>query len=134
MNWDTGEGLLAVEDPRVVDAAFDRGERHVGVAVVGISLNWDRQEDISIRIQRAAESEDRETQRMAFTALGHVVRRFRSLDSVLDSVIYRFRSSSLSEVAMDDVLQYIPFWQMPLWLKKVWLSRTLRWNLLDRWK
>jgi hypothetical protein len=37
--WKDGTGLLAIDDPGLVDAAFERGEPHAGVAVIGLALN-----------------------------------------------------------------------------------------------
>lgn len=36
-SWKDGTGLLGVDDPGLVDAAFERGEPHAGVAVIGLA-------------------------------------------------------------------------------------------------
>ncbi|MGW5653921.1 hypothetical protein [Streptomyces humi] len=37
--WQTGEGLLGLDDPAEWDAAFERGEDHLGTAAIGLALN-----------------------------------------------------------------------------------------------
>lgn len=39
-NWADGTGLLGMDQPEEIDAAFERGEPHVGVAVIGLALNY----------------------------------------------------------------------------------------------
>lgn len=56
-NWESGEGLLGIDDPADWDAAFERGEQHLGTAVIGLAFNCSL-EDASPRIVRAMQLPD----------------------------------------------------------------------------
>lgn len=132
--WETGQGLLGVSDPEVVDVAFDRGEKHAGIAVVGLSLNNPDAAEVAPRIVRATSSLDRETRRLGFVALGHFVRIHRRITPELASVLRNSVHDGISETAMDDTFSYVPFLRLPSWLKVRYLSEKLKWILLERWK
>jgi hypothetical protein len=133
-DWDTGEGLLGVDDPLVVDDALDRGERHAGIAVAGLALNNEDLAEIAPRVARAARSGDAETRRMAFVALGHAVRLFGELPPELDRALRDARHDPAAETAFDDTLQYVPFARLPTWLKLRSLREWARWRLWRRWR
>lgn len=63
LDWENGTGLIGVDDPAIVDAAFERGERHVGVAVIGLALNHPDPDTILPRVARALRATDPELQR-----------------------------------------------------------------------
>ncbi|MEU0432626.1 hypothetical protein [Streptomyces sp. NPDC006290] len=43
-DWESGEGLLRIDDPADWDAAYDRGESRLGTAVIGLAFNCTRSE------------------------------------------------------------------------------------------
>jgi hypothetical protein len=132
IDWATGRGLLAVDDPAEVDNAFARNEKHVGIAVVGLALNNEDLDVVAPRVVRAIESDDVETRRLGFTAAGHSARLFEVLDPRVGEVLRRFRKDGIAATALDDVLQYVPFRQLPGWLKVEAVRRKLRWLILRR--
>ncbi|MEU5899181.1 MULTISPECIES: hypothetical protein [Streptomyces] len=38
-NWETAEGMLGMDDPAEWDAAYARGERSLGTAVIGLAFH-----------------------------------------------------------------------------------------------
>jgi hypothetical protein len=132
INWETGEGLLAVDDPIEVDDAFARNEKHVGIAVVGLALNNEDLDAVAPRVVRAIESDDEETRRLGFTAAGHTVRLFETLDPRIEQALRRFRDDGIAATALDDVLQYVRFRQLPRWLQAESVRRRLRWLIFRR--
>jgi hypothetical protein len=116
LDWAAGHGLLAVADPAVVDAAFDRREKHVGIAVVGLALNGDDLDAIAPRVVRAIEADDEETRRLGFTAAGHTARLFGTLDPRIEAVLRRRRRDGIAATALDDVVQYVG--ELPEWLTR----------------
>ncbi|MFC0548285.1 hypothetical protein [Kutzneria chonburiensis] len=132
IDWATGRGLLAVDDPAEVDDAFARKEKHVGIAVVGLALNNEDLDAVAPRVVRAIESDDVETRRLGFTAAGHSARLFQTLDPRIGEVLHRFRKDGIASTALDDVLSFVPFRQLPRWLKVESVRRKLRWLVLRR--
>ncbi|MFE4990407.1 hypothetical protein ACFRH4_03500 [Streptomyces mirabilis] len=59
-NWADGTGLLGMDQPGEIDAAFERGEPHVGVAVIGLALNHSDPVAILPRIAHALRSDAEE--------------------------------------------------------------------------
>jgi hypothetical protein len=43
-DWESGNGLLGIDDPAEWDAAWERGESHLGTAAIGLALSvrWRR--------------------------------------------------------------------------------------------
>ncbi|CAM5697156.1 putative protein OS=Streptomyces tendae OX=1932 GN=F3L20_03325 PE=4 SV=1 [Streptomyces tendae] len=72
-NWQTGERLLALNDPQEWDAAFERGERSLGTAAIGLAFNC-LLEEASPRIVRAMQLPDVAQRGFAFTAAGTAAR------------------------------------------------------------
>ncbi|MFE9437124.1 hypothetical protein [Streptomyces sp. NPDC006640] len=117
-NWATGEGLIRVHDPSEVDAAFERGNGHLGTAVIGLAFNCSL-EEASPRIVRAMRLSDIDQRVFAFTAAGVAAR----LNGALTPELYAALRAegpgrrSIAENAIDDTLDYVPFRYLPLWLK-----------------
>jgi hypothetical protein len=132
INWATGEGLLVVDDPIEVDDAFARNEKHVGIAVVGLALNNEDLAAVAPRVVRAIESDDVETRRLGFTAAGHTARLFEVLDPRIEQALLRSRNEGIAATALDDILQYVRFRQLPCWLKVESVRRRLRWLIFRR--
>ncbi|MER6106852.1 hypothetical protein [Streptomyces hirsutus] len=117
-DWESGEGLLGIDDPAEVDAAFERGERRLGTAVIGLAFNCSL-EEASPRIVRAMQLPDRDQRGFAFTAAGTAARLNGELTPELYAALRAEGPGrkSIAENAIDDTLDYVPFRQLPLWLK-----------------
>lgn len=72
-NWESGEGLLGLDDPAEWDAAYDRGERSLGTAAIGLAFNCTLRE-ASPRIVKAMRLADHGQRGFGFTAAGHAAR------------------------------------------------------------
>lgn len=133
-SWSTGDGLMGVDDPAVVAEAFDRGEKHAGIALVGLALSFEEIEPISGLIPRAVGSGDAETRRLGFLALAHTARLFGRMTPRMEVILRRHRKDPAAEIAVDDALSFIPFRGLPMWLRGIYIMRTVRWNLFERWR
>lgn len=131
-HWDTGEGLLGMDDPAEVDAALERGERSVGAAVIGLALNCPP-EVASPRILRAVEVLDRSRRDFPFTAAAHVARLHGRLTPELYAALRAEGRGGFADHAIDDTLTFVPFRDLPPWFK--WqLVRTTVVGKLDSWR
>ncbi|MFD0042463.1 hypothetical protein ACFVIZ_33025 [Streptomyces anulatus] len=79
-DWEHGTGLIGVRDPAIVDAAFERGERHVGVAVIGLALHHRAPQTILPRVAQALRATDPMQQHQGTVAIAHVARLHRTVD------------------------------------------------------
>ncbi|MGW0224500.1 hypothetical protein [Streptomyces tendae] len=133
-NWETGERLLALNDPKEWDAAFDRGERGLGTAAIGLAFNCPLDE-ASPRIVRAMRLPDPAQRGFAFTAAGTAAR----LNGALTPELYAALRAegpgrrSIAVNAIDDTLTFVPFRRLPTWLKCWSVVSTVR-NKLDAWR
>ncbi|NEB10123.1 hypothetical protein G3I32_14815 [Streptomyces coelicoflavus] len=133
-NWQTGERLLALDDPVEWDAAFERGERSLGTAAIGLAFNCSL-EEASPRIVRAMQLPDIAQRGFAFTAAGTAAR----LNGTLTPELYAALRAegpgrrSIAVNAIDDTLTFVPFRRLPTWLK-CWRVVSTVWNKLDAWR
>ncbi|MGV9896138.1 hypothetical protein ACWDVX_40600 [Streptomyces tendae] len=133
-NWETGERLLALNDPEEWDAAFDRGERGLGTAAIGLAFNCPL-EEASPRIVRAMRLPDLAQRGFAFTAAGTAAR----LNGALTPELYAALRAegpgrrSIAVNAIDDTLTFVPFRRLPTWLKCWSVVSAVR-NKLDAWR
>ncbi len=133
-DWQTGERLLALNDPAEWDAAFERGERSLGTAAIGLAFNCSL-EEASPRIVRAMQLPDVAQRGFAFTAAGTAAR----LNSALTPELYAALRAegvgrrSIAVNAIDDTLTFVPFRRLPTWLKCWSVVSTVR-NKLDAWR
>ncbi|WP_282084824.1 hypothetical protein [Streptomyces tendae] len=133
-DWQTGERLLALDDPAEWDAAFARGERSLGTAAIGLAFNCPLDE-ASPRIVRAMRLPDVAQRGFAFTAAGTAAR----LNSALTPELYAALRAegvgrrSIAVNAIDDTLTFVPFRRLPTWLKCWSVVSTVR-NKLDVWR
>ncbi|MFE1286506.1 hypothetical protein [Streptomyces sp. NPDC058751] len=133
-DWETGRGLIRIDDPAEVDAAFERGAGHLGTAVIGLAFNCSL-EEASPRIIKAMRLADRDQRGFAFTAAGVAAR----LNGALTPELYAALRAegpgrrSIAEYAIDDTLDHVPFRDLPLWLKwwKI-VSKVL--DKLEAWR
>ncbi|MFE1507969.1 hypothetical protein [Streptomyces sp. NPDC058726] len=133
-DWATGEGLLGVDDPSDWDAAYGRGADHLGTAAIGLAFNCPL-EEASPRIVRATRLPDVAQRGFAFTAVGTAARINGALTPELYAVLRAAGPGrrSIAENAVDDTLTFVPFRELPLWLKwwKV-VSKVL--DKLETWR
>ncbi|MFK0068026.1 hypothetical protein [Streptomyces sp. NPDC091046] len=133
-NWQTGERLLALDDPEEWDAAFERGERSLGTAAIGLAFNCTL-EEASPRIIWAMQLPDVAQRGFAFTAAGTAAR----LNGALTPELYAALRAegpgrrSIAVNAIDDTLTFVPFRRLPTWLKCWSVVSTVR-NKLDAWR
>ncbi|MGW3323811.1 hypothetical protein [Streptomyces virginiae] len=114
-----------MDRPDVVLAAFERGEPHVGVAVIGLALDHADPAAVLPMVARALESADREVRRQGVIALAHVARLHRTVDRRCPELLRRrFRGNE----ADDDLWSFVPHRELPLWLWR----HHLRERLVDR--
>ncbi|MEV4378230.1 hypothetical protein [Streptosporangium sp. NPDC049644] len=109
-----------------VDAAFDRGDPLVGVAVIGLSLCHDDAKVIAPRARRAIASGKQELRCQGLTAVSHMVRRTGEIDDVTletlrlllrdpDPVIREYAGDSV----VADVWIFVPHSRLPGWLLRL---------------
>ncbi|MFC8345935.1 hypothetical protein [Streptomyces sp. NPDC057280] len=131
-DWETGKGLLGMDDPAEVDAALDRNDDHLGAAVIGLALNCPP-EVVSPRIIRALELLPGRGRDFPFTAIAHLARLDGRLTPELYDALRAEGLGSAADHAIDDTLTFVPFRDLPLWLKRRWVYVTVRETLLRWW-
>ncbi|MGW6021850.1 hypothetical protein [Streptomyces sp. NPDC055099] len=115
-NWESGEGLLGLDDPAEWDAAYDRGERNLGTAAIGLAYNCTLAE-ASPRIIRAMGLPDHGQRGFAYTAAGTAARLNNALTPELYAALRAEGPGGFAEHALRDTLGFVPFRQLPLWFK-----------------
>ncbi|MFF0142027.1 hypothetical protein ACFYRN_36905 [Streptomyces sp. NPDC005227] len=117
-----------------MDAAFERGNGHLGTVVIGLAFNCSL-EEASPRIVRAMQLPDRDQRGFAFTAAGVAAR----LNGALTPELYAALRAegpgrrSIAGNAIDDTLDYVPFRDLPLWLKW-WKAESRVRDKLETWR
>ncbi|MEU0969441.1 hypothetical protein ABZ357_30070 [Streptomyces sp. NPDC005917] len=132
LDWESGEGLLGIDDPAAVDAAFERGERHLGTAVIGLAFNCPL-EDASPRIVRAMSLSDPDQRGFAFTAVGTAARLNGRLTPELYTALRTEGPGGLAEHAIRDTLTFVPYRDLPPWFRRRWACVTVRDKLRYWW-
>ncbi|MBQ0975239.1 hypothetical protein KBZ00_29570 [Streptomyces sp. RK31] len=132
-DWATGEGLLGLDDPGEWDAAFERGERSLGTAAIGLAFNCPLK-DASPRLVRATQLPDTDQRGFAFTAVGTAARLNGALTPELYEVLRAAGPGrrSIAVNAVDDTLTFVPFRDLPPWLKRWAVYVTVR-DKLEGW-
>ncbi|MEV5976806.1 hypothetical protein [Streptomyces sp. NPDC052114] len=115
-HWESGEGLLGLDDPAAWDAAYERGEPHLGTAVIGLAFNCPLAE-ASPRIITAMRLADPAQRGFAYTAAGTAARINGELTPELYEALRAEGHRGLAENAVDDTLDHVPFRQLPPWFK-----------------
>jgi hypothetical protein len=133
-DWGSGEGLLGLDDLEEWDAAFERGEDHLGTAVIGLAFQCSL-EEASPRIVRAMRLPDRGQRGFAFTAAGTAARLNGELTPELYAALRAegLGRRSIAVNAIDDTLDYVRFRQLPLWLK-LWKVVSKVQDKLETWR
>jgi len=131
-DWETGEGLSHIDDPAEVDAAFERGARHLGTAVIGLAFTRPLAE-ASPRILRAMQLPDPDQRGYAFTAAGVAARLHGELTPELYAALHAEGPGGFAETAIDDTLTFVPFRKLPWWFKWRWLMTGVRDTVQGWW-
>ncbi|MEU8379229.1 hypothetical protein [Streptosporangium sp. NPDC048865] len=107
-----------------VDAAFERDDPLVGVAVIGLSLCNDDAEVTAPRARRAIASGGRQLRCQGLTAVSHMVRRTGEIDDVtLETLrpLLRDPDPTVREHASTiaaDIWIFVPHPRLPGWLRR----------------
>ncbi|MEV7196165.1 hypothetical protein AB0N81_30835 [Streptomyces sp. NPDC093510] len=131
-DWETGEGLLRIDDPADWDAAYERGERPLGTAVIGLAFHCTLAE-VSPRILKAMRLPDSGQRGFAFTAAGHAARLNGELTPELYAALRAEGHRGFAETAVDDTLTFVPFRDLPPWFKWRKVASAVE-NKLDVWR
>ncbi|WP_369249496.1 hypothetical protein [Streptomyces sp. R41] len=130
-DWERGETLLRVNDPADWDAAYERDERSLGTAAIGLAFNCTPAE-ASPRIVRAMQLPDRDQRGFAFTAAGAVARLNGELTPELYAALRVEGPGGFAENAIRDTLTFVPFRKLPPWFKWQMVRTTVR-DKLEYW-
>ncbi|WP_089099439.1 hypothetical protein [Streptomyces hyaluromycini] len=131
MRWETGEGLLGLADPAEWDAAFERGEDHLGTAVIGLAFHCPL-EEASPRIVQVMGFPDGLQRMNAFVAAGHAARLNQRLTPELFAALRAEGLGGVAEHPIRDTLTFVPYRDLPPWFKRRWVYLTVR-NKLEYW-
>lgn len=115
-DWEAGEGVSGIDDPADWDAAYARGEQHLGTAAIGLAFNCSL-EEASPRIIKAMGLPDRGQRGFAYTAAGTAARLNGTLTPELYAALRAEGHHGIAANAIDDTLDYVPFRQLPTWFK-----------------
>ncbi|MEV0693374.1 hypothetical protein [Streptomyces sp. NPDC050388] len=132
-DWKSGEGLLGVDDPAEWDAAFERGENHLGTAAIGLAFSCSL-EEASPRVARAMRLPDVAQRGFAFTAAGTAAQLNGRLTSELYAALQAEGPGrrSIAGNAVRDTLTFVPFRDLPPWFKRRSVYLTVR-DTLEGW-
>ncbi|MGW6058417.1 hypothetical protein [Streptomyces sp. NPDC055189] len=132
-DWDGDESLLRFRTPSDWDAAYEHGRvRRMGSAAIGLAFNCTLAE-ASPRIVKAMHLPDRAEQGFAFTAAGAAARLNGELTPELYEALRAEGHAGLAGDAIDDTLTFVPFRELPPWLKRRWVWTGVRDRLVGRW-
>lgn len=130
-DWESGEGLLRLDDPGEWDLAFERGEARLGTAVIGLAFHCSLVE-ASPRIARAIRIPDAAQRGFAFTAAGHAARLNGELTPELYAALHAEGPGEVAEHPIRDTLTFVPFRKLPPWFKRRWVCVAVR-DRLEGW-
>lgn len=130
MNWRETGALLGTDRPEEVDAAFERGEELLGVAVIGLALTHPHPTGILPRVARtlecALEPSDHRLRHQGLVALAHTARLHGTVDRRCLDLLRRCPRGTEAD---DDLWAYVPRRRLPWWLWRrrlgAWLRRLL---------
>ncbi|REK85461.1 hypothetical protein DY245_37750 [Streptomyces inhibens] len=133
MNWQESSALLGTDRPEEVDAAFDRGEELVGVAVIGLALTHPDAAAILPRVaralDRALETSDPGLRHQGIVALAHTARLHCTVDRRCLDLLRRCPRGNEAD---QDLWGYVARRWLPWWLWRHQLGERLRWLSLRR--
>lgn len=131
LNWQDASTLCWTDQPGEIDAAFDRGERLVGVALIALALNHADADAILPRVGKALESGDPEIRRQGVIALAHVARLHRTVDRRCLDLL---RGCPRGNEADDDLWSFVDHRRLPWWLWRYHYTDRLISMFRDRWR
>ncbi|WP_053731349.1 hypothetical protein [Nocardia sp. NRRL S-836] len=111
-NWRDFSALMGCDRPEDVDAAFDRDEDMVGVAVIGLALSCPDPAQILTRVARALDHNRLQVRRQGAMALAHVAR----LHGVVSRECLQVLRRHPDDVAEDDLWTFVAHHRLPAWL------------------
>lgn len=129
LDWERGDNLNRCREPGDVDAAFDRGEEHVGVALIALVHNNPDTDAVLPRVARGLRSPNPETRRQSLLALTHTARLHGRVDATTLELLhdllddhnpistgspYQVRGTAVQTV--EDLQTFLPPEQLPAWL------------------
>ncbi|MET8160961.1 hypothetical protein ABZT47_31770 [Sphaerisporangium sp. NPDC005289] len=139
MDWENSADLMGCDDPAEVEAAFERGEPLVGVAVMGLSLCVPDAHGVEPLVVRAMRSGSREVRLQGLTALSHKVRLTGEVGREALEVLHTLLHSPDTDVreharrVAGDVWIFVPHMRLPAWLWVRATVRRVRWGLEYCW-
>jgi len=132
LDWQQGSNLNRCRRPADVDAAFDRGEEHVGAALIALVHNNPDTDAVLPRVARGLRSPHPETRRQSLLALMHTARLHGRVDAVTVELLhgllsdgtpisagspYEVRGTATQTVG--DLTVFLPSAQLPDWVNHV---------------
>ncbi|WP_412538723.1 hypothetical protein R8Z50_23065 [Longispora sp. K20-0274] len=131
LDWERGSNLNLCDEPDDVDAAFDRGEERVGVALIALVYNNPDTDAVLPKVARGLRSPNPETRRQSLLALMHTARLHGRVDAVtlelvrglLDdripiSVGSRYEVWGTAAQTVEDLRVFLPSEQLPAWVNE----------------
>ncbi|WP_407548751.1 hypothetical protein QOM21_06330 [Streptomyces sp. Pv4-95] len=135
MNWRNSSALLGTDRPEEVDAAFERDEELVGVAVIGLALTHPDATAILPRVartlERARDTADSGLRHQGIVALAHTARLHGTVDARCLDLL---RGCPRGNEADTDIWAYVAHRRLPLWMWRYGVGERVRWLLCDRWR
>jgi hypothetical protein len=131
LDWEQGGNLNRCREHRHVDAALDRGEAHVGVALIALVHNNPDTDAVLPRLARGLRSANPETRRQSLLALVHMARLHGRVDAVTLELLhallsertpigvgspYEVRGTAAQTVG--DLQVFLPSEQLPAWVNR----------------
>ncbi|WP_411083261.1 hypothetical protein [Streptomyces sp. cmx-18-6] len=131
VDWQDLSTLRWIERPEEIDSAFDRGEPHVGVALIALALNHPDADAILPRVARALAAEEPGLRHQGVVALAHVARLHRTVD---ERCLELLRAFPRGNEADDDLWSFVDHRRLPFWLRRHHAGQRLIRPLRDGWR
>ena len=131
VDWTDGSAVWRADlRPVDVEAAFERGEETVGVAVIALALNHADPAQVLPLVARAMESSSPQICEQGVVAMAHTARLHRAVDRRCLALL---RLCARGNPADDDLWSFVPHRRLPLWLWRYHGRQRLWWWLRGRW-
>lgn len=129
LDWERASNLNRCQEPTDIDAAFDRGEEHVGAALIALVYNNPDTDAVLARVARGLRSRNPETRRQGLLALMHTARLHGRVDDITLELLHGLlhdrtpiSAGSPYEVwgtatqTVGDLRAFLPSEQLPAWV------------------
>lgn len=131
LDWADGSAVWRADLlPADVQAAFERGEDTVGVAVIALALNHPDPAQVLPLVAMAMESGSLQIREQGVVAMAHTARLHRAVDRRCLALL---RSCARGNPADDDLWSFVSHRQLPSWLWWYHAKQRLWWRLRGRW-